>query len=121
MRYLRTTGATRVSIIGASCAGDAAAEAAVQSQPGEIDALVLLAFGGINTPERMKGRKLFVVTRDDANTAGPRLPRIRAQFDRTPAPKEFLLLDGAAHAQRIFRTEQGERLTREILRFLSGR
>jgi len=119
VRYLRATGARRVSVVGASCAGDAAAQAAVEAQPDEIDNLVLLAFGGIPSPERMRGRKLFVVTRDDANDAGLRLPTIRGQYERSPGPKEFLVLEGAAHAQRIFRTAQGDALRAAILRFLA--
>jgi len=68
----------------------------------------------------MQGRKLFVVARDDANDAGPRLPRIRRQYERAPGPKELLILEGSAHAQFIFETDQGERLMREIVRFLSA-
>lgn len=33
--------------------------------------------------------------------------------------QELVVLDGSAHAQFIFETSQGERLMREILRFLS--
>lgn len=50
----------------------------------------------------------------------PRLPRIQAQYDLTPEPKELVILEGSAHAQFIFETAQGERLLREILRFLSA-
>jgi hypothetical protein len=49
------------------------------------------------------------------------LPRIRDQYDRAPAPKELVVLDGSAHGQLIFDTPQGERLMREILRFISER
>jgi hypothetical protein len=48
------------------------------------------------------------------------LPKIKAQYERAPGPKEFLLLEGTAHAQFLFDTDQGEKLMREILRFLSG-
>ena len=120
VRYLHETGARRVSIIGASCTGDAAAQASVEARTGEIDRLVLLAHGGIAEPERMKGRKLFVVAREDANDAGPRLPKILEQYERAPDPKELLILEGSSHAQRVFATDQGERLMREILRFLSA-
>ena len=119
VRYLHRA-SSRVSVLGASCAGDAAAQAAVDAEPGEIERLVLLAHGGIEHPELTKGRKLFVVARDDANTAGLRLPKILVQYEKTPDPKELLILEGAAHAQRIFETEQGERLMREILRFLAA-
>ena len=120
VRYLRASGARTVSIVGASFGGAAAAQAAVLARPGEIDRLVLLAHGEIPEPERMQGRKLFVVARDDANDAGPRLPRIRRQYERAPGPKELLILEGSAHAQFIFETDQGERLMREIVRFLSA-
>ena len=120
VRYLRQTGAETVSVVGASLGGWAAAQASVDSQPGEIDRIVLLAHSSIDEPERMKGRKLFITTRDDYSGRGVlRLPKIRAQYDQAPDPKELVILDGSAHAQHIFNTEQGERLMREILRFLS--
>ena len=68
----------------------------------------------------MKGRKLFVTTRDDRPGEGPpRLVAIREQFERTSEPKQLVVLDGSAHAQLVFETRQGERLMREILAFLS--
>ena len=42
-----------------------------------------------------------------------------AQYEKATGPKELVILDGSAHAQFIFATDQGERLMREILRFLS--
>ena len=48
-----------------------------------------------------------------------RLSEIREQYERTPEPKELVILEGSAHAQFIFETDQGQRLMREILRFLS--
>ncbi len=121
VRYLRKTGAKTVSVVGGSMGGAAAAQAAVVAQPDEIDRVVLLA-ASISKPEQMKGRKLFILTRDDfsGDNKIPRLPRIRACYERTPGPKELVILEGSAHAQFIFETEQGERLMREILRFLSA-
>jgi pimeloyl-ACP methyl ester carboxylesterase len=118
VRYLRQNGAKTVSVVGGSFGGWAAAEAAVRT-PGEIDRLVLLAAGTMDHPEQLKGRKLFITTRDDANDSGPRLPGIRDQYERAPGPKELVILQGSAHAQFIFETDQAERLMREILRFLS--
>jgi hypothetical protein len=51
----------------------------------------------------------------------PRLPKIRQQYEKTSDPKELVILEGSAHAQLIFAMDQGERLMREILRFLSAR
>ena len=121
VRYLRKTGSKIVSVVGASFGGGAAAQAAVEAAPGEIDRLVLLAHSAIEQPERMKGRKLFITTRDDTRGDGVvRLTGIREQYERAPQPKELVVLEGSAHAQFIFETEQGERLMREILRFLSA-
>jgi pimeloyl-ACP methyl ester carboxylesterase len=119
VRYLHRTGAQTVSVIGASFGGTAAADASIESEPGEIDRLVLLAAWTDRPPEKIKGRKLFIVARDDANDDGPRLPKIRANYEAVVGPKELIVLDGSAHAQFLFATPQGERLMREILRFLS--
>jgi pimeloyl-ACP methyl ester carboxylesterase len=120
IHYLRKTGATSVSVVGASMGGDYAAEAA-EAEPAGIDRLVLLASGAYTPLIAMKGPKLFIVARDDANAEGPRLPRIRAQYEKAREPKQLVLLEGAAHAQFLFQTDQGERVMREILRFLSAR
>jgi pimeloyl-ACP methyl ester carboxylesterase len=120
VRYLRQHGAKSVSIIGGSMGGGAAADASVEAEPGEIDRLVLLGSTGGGKPERLKGLKLFIMSRDDLGPGDkPRLPRIRADYERAPEPKELVILEGSAHAQFIFGTDQGERLMREILRFLS--
>jgi len=120
VRYLRETGATEVSVIGASFGGGASAGAAKRMAPSSIDRLVLLAASPTADPELMQGAKLFIVARDDAYSAGKkRLVDIRDQYERATGPKELVILDGAAHAQFIFETDQGERLMQEILRFLS--
>ena len=118
--FLRRAGATRISVIGASMGGDYAAEAA-EARPGVIDRMILIAAGAYTPLTRMKGRKLFIISRDDIigeNT--PRMPAIRAQYEKASDPKDFVILDGAAHAQDIFATPQGKRLTQEILRFLAA-
>jgi hypothetical protein len=68
----------------------------------------------------LQGRKLFIVARDDSNADGLRLPGIRACYEKTPEPKELIVLDGSAHAQYLFQTDQGDRVMREIVRFLSA-
>jgi pimeloyl-ACP methyl ester carboxylesterase len=119
VRYLHAAGVKTVSVVGASFGGEAAANASIDSEPGEIDRLVLLAGWTARPPEKIKGRKLFIVARDDAKSDGPRLPKIRANYEKAEGPKELIILDGSAHAQFIFAIDQGERLMREILRFLS--
>jgi Zn-dependent protease with chaperone function/dienelactone hydrolase len=120
VRYLRGTGATSVSVVGASMGAGAAADASVEAKPGEIDRIVLLSGRSNRPPEKLQGRKLFILSRGDVGGPDvPRLPGIRAQYEKAPEPKELVILEGSAHAQAIFETDQGDRLMREILRFLS--
>lgn len=120
VHYLQKTGTKSVSLVGGSMGGGAAAKALIEARPSEIERLVLLAAVADALPEKLKGRKLFIVARDDTDGAGPRLPRIRAQYEKAPDPKELIILDGSAHAQFLFQTDQGDRVMREILRFLSA-
>jgi pimeloyl-ACP methyl ester carboxylesterase len=121
VRYLRKSGATSVSVVGGSMGGSAAGDASVEAEQGEIDRLVFLGSGGSeNAPEKMKGRKLFIIARDDLGSGDiPRLPKVRELYARTPGPKELIIVEGTAHAQFLFATDQGERVLREIVRFLS--
>jgi hypothetical protein len=50
----------------------------------------------------------------------PRLKRIQIQYDQSPDPKELLVLDGDAHAQFLFETNQADRLLQAILKFLNN-
>ena len=118
VRYLRKAGAKRVSVVGASMGGWAAGDASIASQPGEIDRLVFLGAAPSGPADKLKSPALFIVARDDANEDGPRLPAIRRQYEKAPEPKELIILDGSAHAQFLFQTDQGERVMHEILRFL---
>lgn len=121
VRYLRANGAKTVSVVGGSMGGSAAADASIQAKPGEIDRLVMLASEPGGPPQEIKGRKLFVVARGDLGPGDkPRLPRIQAQFDLAPEPKELLILEGSAHAQYLFQTDQAERLMQAILHFLQA-
>ena len=80
--------------------------------------LILLAAEGNGPAARIKAPLLEIVARDDANDDGPRLPHIRVWFDKVPQPKELIVLDGSAHAQFLFQTEQAERVMKDILTFL---
>ena len=120
VHYLRRNGARIVSVIGGSMGGGAAGDASIRSKPGEIDRLVLLGAAPNDQANRLKSATLYIVARDDANDDGPRLPKIREQYQRSPQPKKLIVLNGAAHAQWLFQTDQSERVMGEILAFLSA-
>lgn len=122
VRYLRQAGAKTVSVIGGSFGGGAAADAVIAAAPGEIDRLVLLGTGGGEGPaEKLKGRLLFIVGRDDTSGDGPRLPGILAKYEKAPQPKKMVILESSAHAQFLFATKHGEQVMSEILQFLAAR
>ncbi|MHC4993829.1 MAG: alpha/beta fold hydrolase [Planctomycetota bacterium] len=117
INYLKAQpGIQQISLIGGSMGGGAAGKAAVLSKPGDLHKLILLAASPISNPQYMKGDKLFIVSKGD------RLHReVTTQYNRAKAPKRLEVLDGSAHAQHIFKTEQAEKLTRLILDALAGK
>jgi len=121
VRFLREHGAKSVFVVGGSMGGAAAGDASIASRPGEIDRVILLGAAPNQAAEKLKSAILYIVARDDASADGPRLPRIRQQFEKSPQPKELVVLEGSAHAQFLFQTNQSERVMREILRFLSAK
>ena len=119
VRHMRLTGVKTVAVIGGSAGGGAAAEASFRGKPGEIERLVLLAPMAIDTPEKVTARKLFITARNDLGSDDkPRLPEIRGQYARAPEPKQFVILEGSAHGQLMFKAADGTQLMREILQFL---
>jgi len=117
VRYLRSNGAKTVSVVGGSFGGSAAGDASIKSERREIDRVLGAA---PNLPaDKLKSRSLFIVAREDSNGAGPRLPGIRAQYEKAPEPKKLIVLDGSAHAQFLFQTDHAARVMDEILQFLS--
>lgn len=120
VHYLRTTGSKTVSVVGGSMGGAAAGDASIAADPHEIDRIVFLGAAPNQPAEKLKSATLFIVARDDASGDALRLPGIRAQYDKAPEPKELIIVEGSAHAQYLFDTDQGERVMREILRFISA-
>jgi pimeloyl-ACP methyl ester carboxylesterase len=122
VRYLRKAGATRVAVVGASFGGGAAADAVITARPGEIDRLVELGNSAGNfPPEKITVPKLIIVARGDTDGHELRLPGIQKDYARMPEPKRLLILEGSAHAQFLFLTDQSGRVMQEILRFLLPR
>jgi pimeloyl-ACP methyl ester carboxylesterase len=119
VRYLKARGARSVSVIGGSFGGGAAGDASIE-WPGEIDRIVFLGAAPNLPADKLQCRSLFIVARDDASADGPRLPGIRAQYEKAPNPKQLIILNGSAHAQFLFQTDQSARVLQEILKFLSA-
>jgi pimeloyl-ACP methyl ester carboxylesterase len=118
VRYLRFHGARTVSIVGGSMGGAAAGDASISARPREIDRIVMLGAAPDLPADKLQSPALFIVAKDDANGDGPRLPGIRAQYEKAPQPKKLVILDGSAHAQFLFQTDQSDRVMKEILEWL---
>ena len=120
IQHLKSAGAKRVSVVGASMGGDYAAEAC-EAKPDAIDRLILLAAGAYTPLKTCRARKLFIMTRGDIiGDNQPRMPAIRRQYEAATAPKQFVELEGSAHAQAIFTSAEARRLMAELLRFLQA-
>ncbi len=119
VRYLHSKGLRSVSAIGASLGGDAVGDADAQSNPGEFDRVVFLGSEGGSHPEKLKGRKLYLVARNDTSGDGPRLPGIEAHYAQAPQPKKLIVVNGSAHAQFLFGTDEGPRVLSEIVKFIT--
>lgn len=76
--FLKANGAERVSLLGGSMGGGAAAQAAVESKAGSIEKLVLLANVPVNSPNKLKGDKLFIVSEGDRLADS-----VRSQFKKS--------------------------------------
>jgi pimeloyl-ACP methyl ester carboxylesterase len=118
IHYLKAHGVKTISVVGGSFGGAAAGDASITSVPGAIDRIVFLGAAPNLPAEKLKSRALFIVARDDANDSGPRLPRIHAQYAKAPQPKQLIIVEGSAHAQYLFQTDQSARVMHEILAFL---
>ena len=119
VEYLRKNGATKVSLVGGSLGGGAAADAVAKAKPGEISRLLTLGgLAGNQSVEKINVPLLVITTRNDANADGLRLPNIQAAFDKVPAKKQLVILEGTAHAQFMFDTDQSEKIMKMILKFL---
>lgn len=121
VRYLKAHHAKTVSVIGGSFGGAAAGDASIKSTPGEIDRIVFLGAAPNLPAGGLKSRTLYIVAREDSSgSGGLRLPAIQAQYEKSPQPTQLIVLNGSAHAQFLFQTDQSARVMQEIVRFLQA-
>lgn len=113
--YLHDAGIKKVSVIGGSMGGVAAARAAVESEAGDIDRLILLSPAPVEHPEAiLAGSILYVVSAEEGL-----FEAVKSQYEKAPEPKRLEIFAGAAHAQHIFKTSLGPDLTELIVEFLT--
>ncbi len=117
VRYLHEHGAASVSVIGASMGGGASGTAATEARPGEIAHLILLSPVPIAHPEKIHAASVLYIASRDERLA----PRIHEQYEKAPDPKRLVLLDGSAHAQNIFETDQAGKLMQILLDAAAGK
>jgi len=112
--YLHSLGYDTVSVLGASMGGGAAARAAVQAGPGQIDRLILLSPVPIKNPQQIHARRIFYIASKEEGLAAS----VQNQYERAPQPKKIYWIKGTAHAQHIFKTGRADELTRLIVDLL---
>lgn len=131
VRYLKKQGAKKVSVVGGSMGGSAAAEAAIasgasgrghSSESPEIHRLVLLAAPIYESAEKLNVPVLFIVAEKDIRGDGKiRLDQIRANLEAVRSSEKLLhVVSGMAHAQALFQTEHADAIMRRIIGFLKS-
>ncbi len=114
LHYLHRIGYDTVSVLGASMGGGASARAAVKANPGQLFRLILLSPVSIPHPQKMRaGEIIYIASKKEGMAVS-----IQEQYEQAPPPKKIYWIEGSAHAQHIFKTGQGEKLTRLILALL---
>lgn len=114
VKYLADAGYDHVALVGGSMGAGAILRAMEARTPAEADRIVILA--GAGPPIRSeKIVKLFIATEGD-----PIGSAMRETYATSSDPKTLSLLEGSAHAQHIFKTDQGEELTRRIVQFVAS-
>jgi pimeloyl-ACP methyl ester carboxylesterase len=108
-------GVKAIGLIGAS-AGGSTALSAMEESPKQWDQLILLSSTG-DVDRIGTAPKLFVASEGE----GMAETLQRMAKDSPGTQNDVLLLKGSAHAQAIFRTSEGPRLTRAILECLVNR
>ena len=117
VRFLHTQpGISQISVLGASMGGRAAAKAVIHSSPGEINQLILLSPATVTEPEKLKGDILYIASESETI-----INAIKAQYQKTPEPKQLKLIEGKAHAQHIFKTQENTALNELIIHFLKSK
>jgi uncharacterized protein len=121
--FVRSQGAQKLVLVGASLGGMATAKAAAVEKP---DAMVILAapvdlseYGfrvergelqAISVP------KLFVGSEDDKTVP---FAKTREMFELSPDPKELHAYPGTAHGVQIFETTHGDDLRQRLIAFIT--
>jgi len=117
VRFLRNQhNIDKVTVLGASMGGAAAAKASVNAEANSIDQLVLLSPAKVFKAEALKGHTLFIASNKEYLKKS-----IEAAFNKATAPKKLLLIRGKAHAQHIFKTAQSGVLSVAIIEFLKSK
>jgi len=116
VRWMHKQGVEKVDVVGGSMGGGAAGKAATKVKPGEIHKLLLLSPMPIQDPQDLKADSiLYIASRNEALAS-----RVKEQYEHAPKPKNLILLQGSAHAQNIFATNQAQNLSDDIVNFLAG-
>jgi dienelactone hydrolase len=122
--YLRSRGATRIVLIGASLGGMVTAKAA---RTARADAVVISAapadrpdFGLSIRPADLAaitGPKLFVASDDDPTVAAA---ETRGLYEAAPEPKAWKAFPATAHGTGLLDTEHAESFRRTLIEFVAS-
>ena len=117
-KLLRDRGATEIALVGSSLGGHAVLGAALTE---EVECVVSISAPVEAVPDelsaKVKGRKLYVGTSDDAHGATPHILR---SFAALTYPKTLLLFGGKEHSRGMFAAPYAREAIDAIVRFVAA-
>jgi pimeloyl-ACP methyl ester carboxylesterase len=116
-KLLRDRGVEQIALVGSSLGGHAVLGAALEE---DVECVVSISAPVQPVPDelsaKVKGRKLFVGTSDDASGA---TPHILASFAALTYPKRLLLFGGKEHSRGMFAAPYAADAIDAVVRFVS--
>jgi alpha-beta hydrolase superfamily lysophospholipase len=113
--FAKARGYTKIALVGGSMGGAAVLDAVDSIDAMDpIDRVVLLAPAGGAPAKREGVGKLFLVADGDPLRDG-----VTATHAASAEPKALVVFPGSAHAQHVFKTEQGAEVEAKIIEFLT--
>ncbi len=113
--FLKGRGFKHIILVGGSMGGTAVLDVLEGRPDQKISKVILLAPAGGTPIKSERIDKLFIVSKNDRLGL---YDTVKTLCDRSAGPKEFVVLDGAEHAQHIFKSGQREALTKLIIDFV---
>lgn len=116
INYLKEKGFKKIGLVGGSMGGAAVLNALDQTTDATINKVIALAPAGGGPIKSQQINKLFIVAKEDPLGL---FPTVKSLYESSSDPKKFVAIEGAEHAQHIFKSSHKEELSKLIVDFIT--